>query len=240
MTLRVPLQGMQLDAPRLELPAATSHYLRRVRRLTDGAVVVAFDGRGHEIDACLTLSGPVDTLVPCGPLRTTTERPRVRLLYALPKGGKVDDILRPCTELGVTDFVLFAAERSVVHLDDPERAHRKMERWQRVVEAAARQSGRADVPTLRGPLSLSEALESVGDDPLRLVLDPKGDCAWSTLPRLTPATVIVGPEGGLSPRELLACDRSGFSRVPLGCPILRTETAAIVGPTLLLAHVGAL
>lgn len=236
---RLPLRGAALNAPVLALDAHALHYLRDVRRLTLGDRVVVFDGLGHEVEA--RVAGDLDAfhLVTIGPVRAGRVGADVRLVYGLPRGEKVDDVLPQVTELGVAGVVLLATERSVSRLDDDARADKKRARWTRILDEAARQCGRADTPSLEGPLRVDDYVRR---SPMRrrIVLHPTDGAPFPALAGDMGVDVLVGPEGGFSPRELDALEQAGVTRATLRSPILRTETAAVVASALALAAVGAL
>ncbi|MCA9559713.1 MAG: 16S rRNA (uracil(1498)-N(3))-methyltransferase [Myxococcales bacterium] len=230
--IRVPLPGVALDAPRLALPAEAAHYLLRVRRLNPGERVIAFDGRGGEVEAelCDDEAGPA--LRTLGTPKTGRTSAPLTLCYGLPKGDKLETVVRQCTELGVGRVLLLSTKRSVVQLDGP-RAAKRRERLQRVAEEAARQSGRADAPTIEGPFSVADAAAATGDHALRLTLHPGAPALTAPL-GVAPVALFVGPEGGFSPDELATLTAAGVPPVGLACPVLRTETAAVVACALVL------
>lgn len=174
--------------------------------------------------------------------------PQVVLVQGLAKGDKMETVVRHATELGVAGFVPLMCERSIVKLD-AKKAAAKVDRWQAIAKSAAMQSGRRSVPEVAGPASLEEACALLAGATAVLV-------CWEEAPETaliedalarglahcgTPArdarvAVVVGPEGGLTRREvdaLLACCPAA-SLVTLGNTILRTETAGIVAPALVL------
>ncbi len=237
--IRLPLTGVALEDADYPLEPEAAHYLCVVRRLRAGDAVRVFDGRGREANAVLELDGGLARLRRVDAVVAGLAGADVRLVYALPRGEKVDDVVRHVTELGVSGVLLLAAERSVSRLDDAERAEKKRTRWARIAAEAARQSGRADVPTVDGPTTLEAYLEASASR-CRLVMHPQDGEPLPPLPVELGVDVAVGPEGGFSPRELALFERAGVRRVALRCPVLRTETAAIVAPTLVLAALGRL
>jgi len=157
------------------------------------------------------------------------EGPRLVLCYAVPKGKKLDQVVRGATEVGVAAVHLTVTERCVARPDRD--AHAKLERLARVAAEAARQAGRATVPDILAPAPLDEVVGRAPDDALRLVAAPgaeafdgAGDEAW----------LVVGPEGGLSEDELERLGARGFEAIGLGPTVLRTETAGVVAPALVL------
>jgi 16S rRNA (uracil1498-N3)-methyltransferase len=217
----------------LTAPPEVAHYLTGVLRLPDGEKLTVFGG-GFEADAVLGVSPEGAVTLWVSPPRKLAERRAVTLLYALAKGDKVDAVVRDATELGVTELVIFAAERSVVKLDD-DRAAKRTERWQKIAEEASRQSGRADTPRLTGPLPFAHALAHVHSTH-KWLLHPAAPALLAD--GLTPVlhtseslAFAVGPEGGFSDAELEESRKQGFQPVSFGTTTLRTETvpAAILG-----------
>ena len=221
--LRVPV--FALREGELTLDEASSRYVVRVHRLRSGDAFVAFDPEARsEADATL-LDG-----VRRARCRVSALRPAalvaplpVALLQGLGKGDKAEEVVSAATALGVRSITFVECERSVPVL--AERASGRRKRWQEVAVAAARQSGRGDVPEIKGPVPLADALEGGG-----VVLAPGAQqplfAALGSWPAGAPLGVLVGPEGGLTEAELGLAESSGFRRVSFAALILRTETAA--------------
>jgi len=238
--VRLPWPALDFSVPLHALSGPAAHYLISVRRVPPGTTITVFDGQGREGPAILeSLPDGAPVLRIAGPPSIGRRGAAARLAYGLPKGDKLDDVLRQATELGIGGLLLFVAERSVSRPDDADRLGRKRERWQRIIEEAARQSGRADLPSLVGPVSLTEALAETAMDATRLLLHPDATRRFEEVGFEAPATIFVGPEGGFAPGEVAACADAGVIAVRLETPVLRTETAAIVGAALALFRLGA-
>ena len=173
--------------------------------------------------------------------------PSVVLVQGLAKGDKMETVIRHATELGVSGFLPLVCERSIVRLD-AKKASAKVERWRAIAKSAAMQSGQPSVPDVREPCALTQVCAQLAQAAAVLVcweeapgtarLDRALDDAFDrlSLPEGACIAVVVGPEGGLSKREveaILACNPCA-SLVSLGPSILRTETAGIVAPALVL------
>lgn len=198
-----------------------------VLRLGVGDEVVLFDGNGNEARARIVAVGD---RVRCalGPReRVTPSGPRVVLCQCIPKGAKLDAIVRGATEVGVGAIHLALAERCVGRASD-----KRIERLQTIAREASRQSGRADVPPVLPAAPLLEVAARAPDAALKIACVPGGGPIPSGAPE---AWVVVGPEGGLSPGEIAALEELGYVRVDLGPTILRTETAGVVAPALVRA-----
>jgi 16S rRNA (uracil1498-N3)-methyltransferase len=228
----VPPEAVHDD--RVVLPAEESRHAAVVLRLRVGERVIVFDGRGLEREVELTTVSPRAVAG-----RVVAARPgpgaavQVVLVQGVPKGAKMDTIVRMGTELGIDRFVPVLARRVVPRPSGP-----RVERWRRVAAAAAKQSGRATVPRVDAPRTLPEIW---ADLPGALVLLPwegeKSRVIGAVL-RAHPAAALVaiciGPEGGWSPEEVREAVARGAHPVSLGPLILRTETAGLVAAAMVL------
>ncbi len=236
---RVHLPPERFEGQRAALTPEARHYLRDVLRLSPGAEVEVFDGRGGawsaEIGAAFEALVLGARAASAGAAGAPAE---IWLLAALAKGEKMDLVVQKATELGAAGIAPFAAERSVVRLE-PEKGEERARRWRRIVEEAARQCGRADVPLVRAPVALGAALEALPPGALALAFQPGGPPVLALEPIASSTyAAIVGPEGGLTDAELAACAAAGARRAALGPRVLRAETAAIVAVALLQARFG--
>jgi 16S rRNA (uracil1498-N3)-methyltransferase len=233
---RILLPPARIEAGRGVLDDAARHYLRDVLRLGPGDAVEVFDGRGGRFGGRIL---PAFDGVALGPRE---DAPRasaeVTLLFALSKGEKNDLVVQKATELGAACIAPFSAERSVVRLDAA-KGEERARRWRRIAAEAARQCRRDDVPAVRAPAPLEEALAALAPGTRTFAFHP-GGAPIATLGAGGAAALaaVVGPEGGLGEGELAACERAGALRASLGPRTLRAETAAIVALALLQAHFG--
>ena len=122
---------------------------------------------------------------------------------------------------------------------DAERAEKRMAHWRGVVAAACEQSGRAVLPRLSQPTALSAYAGAETAD-IKLVLDPNGDVGLASVAPAAGQSIalVVGPEGGLSERDLATLRAAGFRGLRLGPRILRTETAGLAAVAALQALYG--
>lgn len=166
--------------------------------------------------------------------KADTEPPYfLRLYQALAKGDKMETIIQKSIECGACEIVPFASERCVVKIDKKDEA-KKIDRWQKIAEGAAKQSGRGIVPKIEGVLSFKELLTSLKGTVLFCY---EGEDTKSIKEALRSTeingeiSVIIGSEGGFSQKEAEALCKAGAISVGLGKRILRCETA----PTFALA-----
>ncbi len=177
-----------------------------------------------------------------------TERPSVILAQGLAKGDKMDTIIRHATELGVAAFVPLLCERSIVKLDRKRTANR-MQRWNTLAKSAAMQSGQTVIPEIAEPTTFENLLKLSQGATAILVCWEEAHLTKTLSRALEEAlakasmtaldariVVIVVPEGGLTSDEvnLVLSSHPRSYAVSLGPSILRTETAGIVAPALVL------
>jgi 16S rRNA (uracil1498-N3)-methyltransferase len=249
------LRGEEFD-----LDPDTAKKLTRVLRLTPGEIFVAFDGLGGEWECALTAvtseSGGKGARAAILSERATAPVGRLHLsiAQAIPKGEKMEWVLQKGTELGVAEFWPFQAARSVPILEDEERAASRADRWRKIVQGAAAQCGRADVPVVHAICEFATAVDyGMANGSRCFMLDElsEADALREALRREplqwdddlgTPARVmlLVGPEGGWTQREREWAERYGVEAVGLGRLVLRTETAALVATSVLQWEAGEL
>lgn len=216
----------------VRLSAPVAHHLLRVLRLGLGAPVTLFDGAGLEAQARLERIDGEALWVRVEPpaLVASTPRRRVHLAIALLKGDKLSDVVRMGTELGVASFQPLLAARC----DVKELSASKAQRLARIAAEAARQSGRADIPTLHPLQRLSDWQPATPLWFAHPAAEERFDAA-SAPPELT---LLSGPEGGWSEGEVAHLAALGARSVGLGAGILRAETAPVaMAAALMLAGV---
>jgi 16S rRNA (uracil1498-N3)-methyltransferase len=215
--------------------AAAQHA--RVLRLGVGEKLELFDGKGHTLAARIDRMGRAELVCsPLAPVSFTPRGPEVVLVQCLPKGKKLDDIVRMTSELGVAAIHLAISERCVVQKST--RDDHKVERLVRIASEAARQSEQAYVPEIMEPSSLEQVLLRAPKGAQRAALTERSDVGFKVLPDAASLWLVVGPEGGLSPRDREVLAHALFVSHGLGRAILRTETAAVVGVGLGISALG--
>jgi 16S rRNA (uracil1498-N3)-methyltransferase len=231
--MRIPRVYLPLplaSGARLVLDEAASGHLLRVLRLKPGAPLVVFNGQGGEYGATLIGTEGRAAAVLLGDF-TADERESalaVTLAQGISRGERMDYTLQKSVEIGVARIVPLETEFGQVRLEGS-RLERRRKHWSGIIANAAEQCGRTRLPELAPILTLVEWLSSStpDDGDLRLVLDPAGDAALSRLqaPAAGRITLLVGPEGGLSEKEIARARDAGYLGLRLGPRILRTETA---------------
>lgn len=221
----------------IELSADQAHYLRGVMRLAVGDHLRVFNGRDGEWSAWLGAARKRHCVVEVSEqVRPQAIGSDLDLVVSLVKRARLETIVEKAAELGAGRVRLAITERTNA-------GHTRVDRLQAIAVEAAEQTGRLDVPSIEAPQKLDRLLaEWPADRPL-MFCDEAGDAP----PALTalagraggPWGVLIGPEGGFSPRErALIRDHPAAVPVSLGPRILRADTAAISALTLWQAALG--
>ena len=162
---------------------------------------------------------------------------KVKLYQGLPKSTKMELILQKLTEVGVDEIILVSTKRSVVKVDDKKEG-KKIERWERIMYEAAKQSKRGKIPKLRGILSFKEALEDMKNNDMNICPyeDERTVSIKSAIEGadINSIGIFVGPEGGFEEEEIENIQDINSKVVSLGPRILRTETASVVASSIVL------
>lgn len=212
------------------LPEVAASHAARVLRMQVRDHAVLFNGDGFDY-ACelvsVQKSGVTARILSNKPI--TNESPLdILLLQGMSSGDRMDYTIQKAVELGVKAIQPIATERSVVKLNQ-ERAEKRVAHWQQIVISACEQSGRAYVPVVHAPLSLSQWLaKHPQHESSRILLNPVGAKQLAQLPKPTSQIqLLIGAEGGLSAHEIETATAHGFQSILLGPRVLRTETAAL-------------
>ncbi|CEJ72658.1 methyltransferase [[Clostridium] sordellii] len=162
---------------------------------------------------------------------------KIKVYQGLPKGPKMEMILQKLTEVGVDEIILVQTKRTVVKVED-KKEDKKIERWERIIYEAAKQSKRGKIPKLRGILSFKEALSDMSNNDLNIA--PYENERTKSIKQaikgqdINNIGIFVGPEGGFEDTEIKDIEDIGGQSVSLGPRILRTETASLVASSIVL------
>lgn len=229
----------------IRLSGAEARHAGTVQRLGEGARLDVVDGAGLRVTAqVLGVRGDEIELRALHSVREPARDPQLVLVQALAKGDRDLQAVESCTELGVDAVIPWQAERSIARLR-PERQDRQLAKWDSTVTAAAKQSRRARWPVLEPPVDsrgLAELMERA-EDTRWLVLHEAAahrilDAVASAAEARGRIALVVGPEGGVSPRELEAFEAAGARAVRLGPEVLRSSTAGVAALAVLSAGLG--
>jgi len=165
---------------------------------------------------------------------TTEVGTYIHIFQGLPKSDKFEWIIEKCTEIGVKEITPVVMKRTIVKLDEKDKM-KKIDRWQKIAEGAAKQSKRDCILKVNNIIKFENIFEKVEDYDILLVAyeEEKENALKNVLSKVgykenIKIAVIIGPEGGIDKSEIETCKLNDFLPVTLGRRILRTETAPIV------------
>ena len=212
----------------VELPSDELDKLRKVLRLSTGAEVAILPDDGTLVRCRLDGRRAIalETMRP-----ETEARLGLTLAQALPKGDKLEEIVRAGTELGVARFVVFPSERTVVRWE-PQKVQDRLRRLGTIAREAAEVSFRTRLPRIEWTESLAALLNA---EPESVVLSEAEGGLPPLARRGERMTLVVGPEGGWSPKEFEAIGNRG---VTLGPRVLRVDHAGPSAAAILLLEHG--
>lgn len=222
----------QIENNLIRITGDDAHHISRALRMAAGEKIEVCDMQKRVYTCALREFLPSEVVAEIESVsETDTEPPyRIRLYQALPKSDKMETIIQKSVECGVCEIVPFSSERCIVKIDKRDEG-KKLERWQKICESAAKQSGRGIIPKIEKILSFDQMINDSRESSLTLFCY-EGEEATSIKEALKSrkikgdVSIIIGSEGGFSQNEAEKIRASGALSVTLGKRILRCETAA--------------
>jgi len=235
---------------RVTISGKDARHIVKALRLKPGDAIVVVNsvGQKHVARIVATRETYVEAEIE-GAHESAASEPRVpiTLVQGLPKADKMNGIVQKCTEIGVSRIIPILTERSVMRPDGAS-AERRVSRWRRIAEEAAKQSGRDMVPVVENIGTLCSAIATLGTEGIPMLFSweleeersLRGALAEPNLSSAPGVGVFIGPEGGFSHSEAEYARAHGAVTVTLGPRILRTETAGPVVLAMILYDMGEL
>ena len=214
------------------------NHIKNVLRLTVGDSITISDGSSRDYECVIASISDVVTADIVDIHDCNAELPvKLRLFQGVPKADKFELIIQKAVELGAAEIIPVMMERTVVKLDD-KKQDKKLERYRKIAEAAAKQSRRGIIPEVSSYISFKNAVKTLteADDKVkRMILVPYESAEGMDYARNIIASageydeidIFIGPEGGFADSEIELAKQSGASIISLGNRILRTETAGL-------------
>lgn len=227
------VEGSAMGEGCVTLTGDDAHHISYALRMAIGDEITVTDGKGHAYRCRLTaMDGVTVEAELLDAVDDGTESPvEIHLFQAYPKSDKLEFIIQKAVELGVSAITPFESERCIKRPKADKIAH-LLERQQRIATEAAKQCGRAVLPTVNAPLSFSAMLKTAADYPLALFCHPSKATVSlrQTLAQnrdVRRIALVVGSEGGFSEEEVAAAKAAGLVPTSLGARVLRCETAPL-------------
>ncbi len=217
----------------VELPENAAHHVGRVLRMKPDESLILFNVEGGCWQATITeITKKGVWVCPQTFMPDDRESPlSLSLGQTLSRGERMDYAIQKAVECGVTDITPLVSERCEVKLAG-ERADKRIRSWQQMIISACEQCGRNRIPVIHPPMPLSEWLASRNTD-LNFVLHHRTTQALEGYDKPASVSVLIGPEGGLTPEEIAQAEQHNFKALALGPRVLRTETAPVAALSLM-------
>lgn len=238
---------LELESGRtVSLDKATSHHLTTVLRAKPAESVCLFNGDGHDYIAIIETTGKSASVRVDEKHQNRTESPlQTCLIQGLSRGDRMDFTVQKSVELGINRIVVFHADKSGKR-QSPERQQKKQHHWEAIVRSAAQQSGRSFLPQIEYHPELSAAITHAScfaanrqesNVRARWMLVPESKQSLASFAGAqhdtTHATILIGPESGLTEGEMQLANEHEFASASIGPRILRTETAVVTALSVL-------
>lgn len=216
------------------IAGADVNHIKNVLRMKAGEEirVSSRDGKSYFCEISEVGAAGVKARILYEDVQGTELASPIYLFQGLPKGDKMELIVQKAVELGAAAVIPVAMKNCVVKLDEKKAAARR-DRWQGIAESAAKQAKRSTIPQVMELMDLKQALRFAADLDVKLAPYEKEhgmETARGAVEALRPGEsvgILIGPEGGFSPEEILMAREAGFVCISLGRRILRTETAGL-------------
>ena len=211
---------------KVSLEKNNEHHLLKVLRFPVGNNIILFNGDGFDYQAIVTSTKKTYEVEVVSQQKNESESSLdLTLAQGITKGEKMDLLIQKAVELGVTRIIPMQTERCVVRLK-MDKVAKRIDHWQKIANHACGQSGRSVIVDVSLPKTLTELLNKPNHN--GFVLHHRAKENLQIMKKTSKATILIGPEGGLSDAEIKQAIEAGFRSLLLGKRILRTETAALV------------
>ena len=238
---RYPRFFGQSDGERAFITGEDAKHLGAVLRMKAGELVVLCDNNGTDslCRICLCQKEMVELEVLESRKNDAEPSVEITLFQCLPKSDKMDFIVQKATELGVSAVVPVLSKRCVSRPDEKSSV-KKTDRWQKIAEEAAKQSGRGRIPQILPLTNFGKAVEEYSGKGTGILFYECGGKRVTEL--ITEKTakigIFIGSEGGFEPEEAAFAEERGIALATLGKRILRCETAPVAALAVLMNLTG--
>jgi 16S rRNA (uracil1498-N3)-methyltransferase len=211
---------------KISLEKNNEHHLIKVLRFPVGNTITLFNGDGFDYQAIVISTKKTYIVEVLSQQKNESESNLdLTLAQGIAKGEKMDFLIQKAVELGVSRIIPIQTEHCVVRLK-ADKVAKRINHWQKIANHACGQSGRSVIVDISLPQTLTELLNKSNHN--GFVLHHRATENLQTVEKPSKATILIGPEGGLSDVEIKQATNAGFQPLLLGKRILRTETASLV------------
>lgn len=242
---RFYIQKDQISNNKIVVTGTDVNHIKNVLRMKKSEKIIICDGQGKDYYCIIEKVAKEEIIVNIQDIiNTETELPvKLYLFQGIPKRDKMELIIQKSVELGVYGIIPVFTKRSVVKFEDNKKERKRIERWQTIAAAAAKQSNRGIIPIVENIMSYTEAIEYAKNLDYNLIAYEDAEQIKETKQAINEAIntksigIFIGPEGGFEQIEIENAQKIGIKPITLGKRILRTETAGIVLLSLLMYQI---
>lgn len=221
------------------------NHMKNVLRMEAGEEIIICDGQGKDYYCIIeSLSFDAVNAKIREILNSETElSAKIYLFQGLPKKDKMELIIQKAVELGVYEIIPVMTKRSIVKLEDRKKELKKIERWQSIAAAAAKQSGRGIIPRISEVMNYKQAMDYAAQLDYGIIPYENAEGIQRANEIIKEAStkqsigVFIGPEGGFDDSEIAAAAANHIEQITLGKRILRTETAGLTVLSILMFEI---
>ena len=216
------------DTKTFTLDGDEGRHAATVKRMREGEVIHLCDGQGSRVVATVVKvhKQSLDLNLDQFTFEEAPE-PRFVVVQALAKGERAELAVEMLTEVGADAIIPWRAEHSIGKWDSVDKG---LEKWRRTSRESAKQSRRAWIPEISNLQTTTQVCEMMSQAQSVFVLHESADQALAACAIREQGTImiVVGPEGGISPDELVAFSNAGTRIVHMGASVMRTSTAGAI------------
>ena len=229
------VNSKQINNNLIEINGEDVNHIKNVLRLELDTLIQICDGQKNYISKIKQIEKDIITCEIVEEIESQNESNiKINIFQGLPKSDKMEYIIQKCTELGVNEYFPISMKRSIVKLSGKDE-EKKISRWQKIAEGAAKQSGRDIIPKINNVKNIDNVCKIIKDYDIFIVAyelekqyDLKNELKSINKENIEKIGVLIGPEGGIEEKEIEVLKDNGAKIVSLGNRILRTETVALV------------
>lgn len=228
------VEADQIKEDTIEIRGQDVRHIRDVLRLQEKAVIDICNGQGMDYQVAISRIDQdlIETKILSKSLSQAEPETKITLFQSLVKGDKFEWVIQKAIEIGVEQIIPMQTSHCVSKMDGSKKSKAKVNRWNKIAQSAAKQSGRGIIPQVANPVSFKEALDLSQTMDLACIAYEKEDQAdlksYIAGSKGKTISVLIGPEGGFSKEEIQEATKAGVQAITLGPRILRSETASIV------------
>lgn len=231
----------------IEVVGNNFNHIKNVLRLSVDDEIIINDGQGYDYKCIISTMDQNGICASIKEKLESTAEPftKITLFQSLIKGEKMEWVIQKAVEIGVHEIVPLLTTRCVVKLEGDKKIAAKIDRWNKIAEAAAKQSGRGVVPVVHKPLEMDKAIQYIENHDLKGFIPYEKESELGMRGVLQSQScerfgILIGPEGGFTEEEVTMALSHQIQPITLGKRILRSETASLVALTSILYEMGEL